>query len=178
MKRKPVLLFAFPALMLLILAAERTATFLLGTYPSSPAMWRIWLELRPLATMFWQQVDLYLGASIALDAAILAAAAIVCWMACQARGPAAFFLSNHVALLFAGLMIAAGSHSETASTIAAFTAPRGASFSLAIDFTLKNSLVLCLGMAACAYCHVAFLSEARQRAEARAIRILALKRDL
>jgi len=178
MKRKPILLFAFPALMLLILAAERAATFLLGAYPASPQMWRIWLELRPLATMFWQQVDLYLGASIALDAAILAAATIVCWMACQARRPAAFFLANHVALLFAGLMIAVGSHSETASTIAAFTAPSGIPFSLAIDFTFKNSAMLILGVAACAYCHVAFLSEARQRAEARAIRILALKRDL
>ncbi|TIX15049.1 MAG: hypothetical protein E5V46_06885, partial [Mesorhizobium sp.] len=136
-----------------------------------------WLELRPLATMFWQQVDLYLGASIALDAAILAAAAIACWMACQAKASAAFFLANHIAILFAGLMIAAGSHSETASTIAAFTAPSGIPFSLAIDFTMKNSLVLILGTAACAYCHVAFLSEARQRAETRAIRILALQRD-
>ncbi|RVC45092.1 hypothetical protein EN779_32940, partial [Mesorhizobium sp. M4B.F.Ca.ET.088.02.2.1] len=83
MKRKPILLFAFPALMLLILAGERAATFLLGAYPASPTTWRIWLELRPLATMFWQQVDLYMGASIALDAAILAAATIVCWMACR-----------------------------------------------------------------------------------------------
>ncbi|TIU71699.1 MAG: hypothetical protein E5W25_03260, partial [Mesorhizobium sp.] len=87
------------------------------------------------------------------------------------------FLANHIAILFAGLMIAAGSHSETASTIAAFTAPSGIPFSLAIDFTMKNSLVLILGTAACAYCHVAFLSEARQRAETRAIRILALQRD-
>jgi len=177
MKRKPILLFAFPALMLLILAGERAATFLLGTYPASPAMWRIWLELRPLATMFWQQVDLYLGASIALDAAMLASASMICWMACRARGPAAFFLANHVALLFAGLMIVAGSQSETASTIAGFTAPSGISFSLAIDFTVKNSLVLMLGAAACAYCHVAFLSEARQRAEGRAICVLALQRD-
>ncbi|RWC97303.1 MAG: hypothetical protein EOS32_04465 [Mesorhizobium sp.] len=177
MKRKPILLFAFPALMLLILAGERAATFLLGTYPASPTTWRIWLELRPLATMFWQQVDLYVGASIALDTAMLATAAVACWMACRARGSAAFFLANHVALLFAGLMIVAGSHSETASTIAAFTAPSGIPFSLAIDFTLKNSLVLCLGLAACAYCHVAFLQEARQRGEARAIRILALRRD-
>ncbi|RWD32294.1 MAG: hypothetical protein EOS22_02835 [Mesorhizobium sp.] len=177
MKRKPILLFAFPALMLLILAAERAATFLLGAYPASPTIWRVWLELLPLATMFWQQVDLYLGASIALDAAILAAAAIACWMACQAKASAAFFLANHIAILFAGLMIAAGSHSETASTIAAFTAPSGIPFSLAIDFTMKNSLVLILGTAACAYCHVAFLSEARQRAETRAIRILALQRD-
>lgn len=177
MKRKPVLLFAFPALMLLILAAERTATFLLGAYPSSPAMWWIWLELRPLATMFWQQVGLYLGGSFVLDAAMLASASMLCWMACRAKGSAAFFLANHVALLFAGMMIAVGSHSETASTIASFTAPRGMQFSLMVDFTLKNSLVLALGAAACAYCHIAFLSEARQRTEARAIRILALQRD-
>jgi hypothetical protein len=178
MMRKPILFFAFPALILLILAGERAATFLLGTYPASPAMWRIWLELRPLATMFWQQVDLYMGGSMLLDAAILAAASVVCWMACRTRGSAAFFfLANHVALLFAGLMIAVGSHSETASTIAAFTAPSGVQFSLMVDFTWQNSLVLILGTAACAYCHVAFLSDARQRTEARAVRLI-LQRDL
>ncbi|RUU06719.1 hypothetical protein EOD23_12750, partial [Mesorhizobium sp. USDA-HM6] len=111
-------------------------------------------------------------------AAIIRAASAACWMACQAKRSAGFFLANHAALLFAGLMIAVGSHSETASTIATFTAQRGFQFSLAIDFSLKNCLVLCLGLAACAYCHVAFLREARLRAEARAVRILALQRDL
>ncbi|MDG4906104.1 hypothetical protein P9228_06550 [Mesorhizobium sp. WSM4898] len=178
MTRKPTLLFAFPALILFLLAAERTATFLLGTYSASPTMWRIWLELRPFSTMFWQQVDFYLGGSMAIDAAIIVVASGVCWMACHAKRSAGFFLANHAALMFAGLMIAAGSRSETASTIANFTAPRGFQFSLAIDFSLKNCMVLCLGLAACAYCHVAFLREARLRAEARAVRILALQRDL
>ena len=178
MKRKSILLFAFPALILLILAGERMATFLLGAYPASPTMWRIWLELRPLSTMFWQQVDLYLGSSMVLDASMLAAASIVCWMACRTRRSAAFFLANHVALLFAGVMIAVTSHSETASTIAAFTVPGGLPFSLMVDFTLKNSLVLFLGVTACAYCHVVFLSEGRQRSEALAVRLVALQRDL
>ncbi|TJW72037.1 MAG: hypothetical protein E5V92_32975 [Mesorhizobium sp.] len=178
MTRKPILMFAFPALMLFLLAAERIATFLLGFYPASPAMWQAWLELRPYSTMFWQQVNFYLGGSIALDTAIILVASAACWMACQAKRSAGFFLANHVALLFAGLMIAAGSHSETASTIASFTAERGFQFSLMIDFSLKNSVVLCLGLAACVYCHVAFLREARQRADARAGRILALQRDL
>ncbi|TIL42975.1 hypothetical protein [Mesorhizobium sp.] len=178
MTRKPLLLFAFPALILLILAGERAATFLLGTYPASPALWRIWLELRPLATIFWQQVDLYLSGSMVLDAAILTAASIVCWMACRTRKSAAFsFLANHVALLFAGLMMASSSHSETASTIAAFTAPSGSPFLLVLDFTWQNSLVLLLGTAACAYCHFAFLGEARQRSEALAVRLFALQRD-
>ena len=178
MTRKPILLFAFPALVLLVLAAERTATFLLGSYPASPVMWRVWLELRPFSTMFWQQVDFYLGGSMILDAAIIAVASAVCWMACRSNRSAGFFLANHAALLFAGLIIAVGSHSETASTIAAFTTPRGLQFSLIIDFSWKNSLVLCLGLAACAYCHVTFLREAKQRAEARTIRVLALQRDL
>jgi hypothetical protein len=178
MKRKSTMLFAFPALILLILAGERMATFLLGAYPASPTMWRIWLELRPLSTMFWQQVDLYLGSSMVLDASMLAAASIVCWMACRTRRSAAFFLANHVALLFAGVMIAVTSHSETASTIAAFTVPGGLPFQLMVDFTLKNSLVLFLGVTACAYCHVAFLSETRQRSEALAARLVALQRDL
>ncbi|AZO41660.1 MULTISPECIES: hypothetical protein [Mesorhizobium] len=177
MKRKPLLLFAFPFLILSILAGERVATFLLGTYPASPTAWWIWLELRPLSTMLWQQVNLWLGGSMAVDAAILAAVSIVCWMACHTKRSAFPFLANHVALILAGLMIAVGTHSETASTIAAFTSPRGLPYSLAIDFTLKNSLVLLLGTVACAYCHIAFLAEARDRS-VRAIRILALQRDL
>ncbi|RWP92392.1 MAG: hypothetical protein EOR11_03445 [Mesorhizobium sp.] len=177
MKRQPLLLFAFPFLILAVLAGERMATLLLGTYPASPTAWWLWLELRPLSTVLWQQVDVYLGSSMALDAAILAAASIVCWIACHAKRSAFFFLANHVALIFAGLMIAVGSHSETASTIAAFTSPRGLQFSLAVDFTLKNSLVLLLGATACAYCHIAFLTEARERS-VRTIRILALQRDL
>jgi hypothetical protein len=109
---------------------------------------------------------------------MIVVASAACWMACQAKRSAGFFLANHVALLFAGLMIMAGSHSETASTIASFTAPRGMQFSLAIDFSWNNCLVLCLGLAACAYCHVAFLREAKLRAEARSIRMLSLQRDL
>ncbi|WP_027170054.1 hypothetical protein [Mesorhizobium sp. WSM3224] len=178
MTRKPTLLFAFPALMLLLLAAERAAAMLLGFYPASPAAWHAWLELRPFSTMFWQQAHVYLGGSMAVDAAILAFAAGACWMICQARRSAGFFLANHAALIFAGKMIALSSHAETASTIAAFTIPNGLHFSLMLDFSLKNSLVLCLGLAACAYCHVTFLREARARAEARAVRILALQRDL
>ncbi|MDX8455539.1 hypothetical protein RFM98_22650 [Mesorhizobium sp. VK9D] len=176
--RKPILLFAFPALMLLLLAAERVAAMLLGSYPASPAMWHLWLELRPFSTMFWQQVHVYLGGSMAIDAAIIVFAAGACWMICQAKRSAGFFLANHAALLFAGKMIALSSHAETASTIAAFTIPNGLHFSLMLDFSLKNSLVLCLGLAACAYCHVAFLREARQRAETRAVRVLTLQRDL
>ncbi|MER9852682.1 MULTISPECIES: hypothetical protein [unclassified Mesorhizobium] len=177
MKRKPLLLFAFPFLILAVLAGERMATLLLGTYPASPTAWWLWLELRPLSTVLWQQVDVWLGGSMAVDAVILAAAAIVCWVACHTKKSAFSFLANHVALIFAGLMIAVGSHSETASTIAEFTSPKGLPYSLAVDFTLKNSLVLLLGIAACAYCHIAFLTEARERS-VRAIRILALQRDL
>lgn len=179
MKRKSIMLFAFPSLILLLLAGERMATFLLGAYPASPTMWRIWLELRPLSTMFWQQVDLFLGASMFLDASILAAVSIVCWMACRTKKSAAvYFLANHAALLFAGLMIATTSHPETASTIASFTVPGSLPISLTVDFTLKNSLVLFLGATACAYCHVAFLSESRQRSEVLALRLVALQRDL
>jgi hypothetical protein len=178
MMRKPILLFAFPALMLVLLAAERVAATLLGFYPASPAVWHAWLELRPFSTMFWQQAHVYLGGSMAVDAAIIVFAAGACWMICQARRSAGFFLVNHAALLFVGKMMALSSSAETASTIAAFTIPNGLHFSLMLDFSLKNSLVLCLGLAACAYCHVTFLREAKARAEARSVRILALQRDL
>ena len=178
MKRRPILLFAFPAFILVVLACERIATMLLGSYPASPAMWRIWLELRPLSAMFWQQIDPYLYGSMALDAVILVAAALVCWSACRVRPAAAFFLANHVALLFAGLMIASSSHSETASTVAGFPMYNGLQFALKIDLTWQNILVLVLGFAACAYCHVAFLRETRLRAESLALRLMTLGRDL
>ncbi|MER9326532.1 hypothetical protein [Mesorhizobium sp. M0488] len=177
MKRNPILLFAFPALIIALLAGERVATVSLGTYPASPIAWRIWLELRPLATMFWQQVDLYLGGSMAIDAAILIAACVVLWVAHRTRKSAAFFLANHLALLFAGLMIAVAGHAQTASAIATFAEPSVFPFSLMLDVSWENSLVLVMGLAACAYCHVAFLREARQRAEALAVRLMVLKRD-
>lgn len=178
MTRRPLLLFAFPALILLILAAERTATVLLGVYPASPDMWRIWLALHPFPGAFWQQVDLYLNGSMALDAALLGVALVVCWMACLSRRPAAFFLTNHMALLLAGVLILIGAHSETASTIAAFPAPSGFPFSLKADLNWPNGLLSVLGVSACAYCHFAYLAELRQRNEARRVRILALQRDL
>lgn len=177
MTRKPILLFAFPALMLFLMAVERIATFLLGAYPASPAMWHVWLELRPFSTMFWQQAHVYLGGSIAIDAAVILVVSALCWMASRSKWSAGFFLANHAAMLFAGLMIALSSHAETASTIAAFTTPRGLRYSLMVDFSLQNCLVLCLGLAACGYCHVAFLREARQRSQGLAVRILALRRD-
>ncbi|RUX34462.1 hypothetical protein EOA23_01915 [Mesorhizobium sp. M2A.F.Ca.ET.042.01.1.1] len=178
MMRKPILLYAFPALMLVLLAAERMAALLLGFYPASPAVWHAWLELRPYSTMFWQQAHVYLGGSMAVDAAILVFAAGACWMICQAKRSAGFFLANHAALIFAGLMMAQSSHAETASTVAAFVTPHGLQFSVMVDLSLQNCLVLCLGLAACAYCHVAFLREAKLRAEARSVRMLALQRDL
>jgi hypothetical protein len=178
MKRRPILLLAFPALILMILACERISTMLLGAYPASPAMWRIWLELRPLSAMFWQQINLDLGGSMGLDAIILVTAAMVCWHACHMKRATAFFLANHVALLFAGLMIASSSHSETASTLAAIPMSNGLQFALKVDFTWQNSLVLVLGFAACAYCHVAFLRETRLRGESLALRLMTLGRDI
>ncbi|MBZ9846821.1 hypothetical protein LB565_02250 [Mesorhizobium sp. CA14] len=178
MMRKPILLFAFPALMLLLLAAERMAALLLGFYPASPAVWHAWLELRPYSTMFWQQAHVYLGGSMALDAAIVVCAAGACWLASRSKWSGGFFIANHAAMIFAGFMMALSSNAETASTIAAFVTPHGLQFSVMVDLSLKNSLVLCLGLAACAYCHVAFLREARLCAGARAVRILSLQRDL
>ena len=115
---------------------------------------------------------------MALDAAVIVFAAGACWMICQAKKSAGFFLANHAALIFAGKMMALSSSAETASTIAAFTIPNGLHFSFMLDFSIENCVVLCLGLAACAYCHVAFLREAKLRAEARAVRMLSLQRDL
>ncbi|TGT67572.1 hypothetical protein EN802_28845 [bacterium M00.F.Ca.ET.159.01.1.1] len=178
MTRKPILLFAFPALMLLLLTAERMAAMLLGFYPASPAAWHAWLELRPFSTTFWQQVHVYLGGSMAIDAAIVVLTAGLCWMASRSKWSGGFFLANHAAMIFAGAMMALSSHAETASTIAAFVTPHGLQFSMMVDLSLQNCVVLCLGLAACAYSHVAFLREARERAEVRSVRMLALQRDL
>ncbi|MBZ9995229.1 hypothetical protein [Mesorhizobium sp. BH1-1-4] len=177
MKRKSLLLFAFPAFVLLILAMERVATLLLGTYPASPDMWKIWLTLHQSSGMVWQQVDLYLGGSMGLDFALLGVALGICWMASQARRSAAFFLANHGALILAASMIFIGGRSQTASTIAAFTAPSGFQFSLMMDFTWLNCLLAVVGVATCAYCHFAYIGELGMRAEARRVRIMALQRD-
>ncbi|MBZ9754536.1 hypothetical protein LB524_04495 [Mesorhizobium sp. ESP6-5] len=177
MKRQPLLLFAFPACVLLILAAERMATLLLGTYPASPDMWKIWLALHPSSGMVWQQVDAYLGGSMVLDFALLGAALVVCWMASRARRSAAFFLANHGILVLAASMIFIGGRSQTASTIAAFTAPSGFRFSLMMDFTWLNCLLAVIGVTACAHCHLAYVRELGMRVESRRVRIMALQRD-
>ncbi|MBZ9925646.1 hypothetical protein [Mesorhizobium sp. BR1-1-4] len=177
MKRQPLLLFAFPACVLLILAAERMATLLLGAYPASPDMWKIWLALHPSSGMVWQQVDVYLGGSMVLDFALLGAALVVCWMASRARRSAAFFLANHGILVLAASMIFIGGRSQTASTIAAFTAPSGFRFSLMMDFTWLNCLLAVIGVTACAYCHLAYIRELGMCVESRRVRIMALQRD-
>lgn len=177
MKRKPLLLFAFPAFVLLILAAERMATILLGTYPASPDMWKIWLALHPSSGMVWQQVDVYLGGSMVLDFALLGTALGTCWMACQARRSAAFFLANHGALILAASMILIGGRPQTASTIAAFTAPSGLQFSLTMDFTWLNCMLAVIGVTACTYCHFAYVRELGMRVESRRVRMMALQRD-
>ncbi|TGS42802.1 MULTISPECIES: hypothetical protein [unclassified Mesorhizobium] len=177
MKRKPLLFFAFPAFVLLILAAERMATILLGTYPASPGMWKVWLTLHPSSGMVWQQVDVYLGGSMALDFALLGAALGICWMASQARRSAAFFLANHGSLILAASMILIGGRSQTASTIAGFTAPSGFQFSLTMDFTWLNCLLAVIGVTACAYCHFAYIRELGMRVEPLRVRLMALQRD-
>lgn len=168
---------AFPILVLLLLAGERAATVLLGRYPADPAMWRAWLALRGLFGNFWFQVDSWLGASMAVEMAALAVAAALCtWLARALRAGA--FLVNHAALLFVLAAFATSYHARTASVLA--YVPGLESYRLPVGFSLDwlTGPVLALGLVACGYCHYLFLGEARRRARDRALRLIALERDL
>lgn len=168
---------AFPLLVLLLLAGERAATVLLGRFPADPGMWRAWLALRALFGNFWFLVNSWLGASITVQLAVLAVAATLC--ARLAKAPlAGAFLVNHASLLFVAAAFATSYHARTASVLA--YVPGLESYTLPAGFALDwlTGPVLALGLLACGYCHYLFLGEARRRARERALRLIALERDL
>jgi hypothetical protein len=162
MKRfaRPVYLAFFPAVLLAMLAAERTATFLLGVFPSDPRMWAIWLELRAPFRDLVSFLDA--GHSISLQMSIIVAfmAALGLCLVAQSR-VRWLFLMNHIAVLVLGISaLVAAKQSIVANGL--FDATSDALFAVNVHTTSLHAAMLLLGSISCAACHYAYFATARQ----------------
>jgi hypothetical protein len=159
MKRQNLLLSVFPVTLLGLMGAERLTTFLLGTYPSEPALWRAWLELRAIFRPLSLALDAVVT-SLALQVCIMAMVAGVVLIAAFSRKHLAIgFLLNHAALIVAAISISLGGDRRVASS--GFV-DANSEFSLVLQFSPLAMTLIAAGIAACAYCHLAYLAEARK----------------
>ena len=164
MRSRPLLAAAFPAIVMLLLMLERIATAMLARFPDSPELWRAWLALRQVSGLFWIEIDYFLGTSVPLQMAGIAAAGIaVTWASLRSRSVAVPFLINHTALLAFGTMLLAGQPSMSASAFGDIGILQGLRMPAEIELNGLSGAVLLAGILACASCHHAYLSQARRR---------------
>ena len=164
---------AFPIGILALMAAERIATFLVGSFPSVPALWAISMQLRRLFHLtsgLLADVGMH---SISLQIAIVAVLGAAMLLVMRTRSWASTaFLVNHMMLLLVGASILLG----TGSTIASANGSplEQGQWLLIRSFQLSAFQygLLLAGLAGCASCHYFFL---RQRADADRVVGLALK---
>jgi hypothetical protein len=173
---RPLLLTIFPLALLALAAAERTATLLLGLYPSSPAMWAVWAELRAPLRDVLPMLDSGHPASLQM-AAILAAATLVLAAASTRRWTRWTLLVNHVALAVCGISVIVTVRSSVVSA-GLFDATTETLFAVNGQFTALHLALLTLGTLSCAACHYAFLAGPRRAAGVVALRLAQLQHRL
>jgi hypothetical protein len=175
MKRQNLLVSVFPITFLGLLVAERLTTFLLGTYPSEPGLWQAWLELRAIFRPLSLALDAAVG-SLALQVCLIAMGAVLILVAAFSRKHVAIgFLLNHAALIVAIASILLSGDRRVASS--GFV-DANSEFGLALQYSQLAMVVVAAGIAACAYCHLAFLAEARKARAAALSRIAELQRGI
>jgi hypothetical protein len=168
----------FPVSLLGLMMAERLATFLVGVFPSKPALWAISIQLRSL---FLDTSSFLAGGtmhSITLQLAVLAALGVLVLMLMRARSwPALAFLVNHGALLLVAAALLA-----TGSTIASSGgSPLEPGHWLLANARLLDAFqcaVLLAGFAGCACCHYLFLTQRLNRDSVLAVALKELTLDL
>lgn len=176
MTRRAIAFSLFPTIILGLLIAERTATFLVGHYPASATFWWASLELRVIFRHFSNWFGELLGYSFALQILLLIAAiGAVCQLA-LARRSIWSFLANHAALLAAATSMVFSGGSIQAN-LGQWDRGGDAYLTVILQPTLLNGSLLLLGIASCAYCHFAFLSDARRRYSALSARLSELRHD-
>ncbi|WP_394885829.1 hypothetical protein ACG873_01800 (plasmid) [Mesorhizobium sp. AaZ16] len=178
LRHRGLLLIAFPTLLLMLVAAERSSTYLLGIYPSEPTMWQIWLELRPQMRLISDQLDVVTGYSLSLQALLLLLAGTAVVFALKLRKSAVvLFLANHLALLATaiGTVLAAGA--RVAGPGLAYSSIDNSAVIAGLPFTWLQFAVLIAGTGCCAFCHYVYLAEARHRSSALSVRIAELQRN-
>jgi hypothetical protein len=173
------LLVAFPALILMLVAVERSSTFLLGTYPSEPAIWQIWLALRPQMRLISDQLDVVTGYSLPYQALLLllAGTAILCALKLR-KSTMVLFLANHLALLFAAVGTIFATGASVAGPGLAYTSIDNSAVIAGLPFSWMQVVVLIAGTGCCVFCHYVYLAEARHKSSALSIRIAELQRNI
>ncbi|MDH6234879.1 hypothetical protein M2281_005500 [Mesorhizobium soli] len=164
---------------MLVLAAERLAMVLLGTFPNSPELWRVWLVLRQASGNFWMLVHRFVAVSVFWEIAAVGVATLAIWTFLSVTRPVAVrFLANHAALVAFGAMVFAGQQSMVASIFDRVPVLEGFRFPVAIDMNGLTVAMFIMGLCACAYCHFLFLSTSRQRARVKRFALQAVERNL
>lgn len=170
---RPLLLTVFPLALLAIAGAERTATLLLGLYPSSPAMWTVWAELRAPLRDVLPMLDA--GHPVSLQMAVILATAMLVLAAAWTRRWARWtLLVNHVALIVCGISVVVTARSSVVSA-GLFDATTETLFAINGQLTTLHLAMLTLGTLSCAACHYAFLSGPRRAAGVVALRLAQLQ---
>jgi hypothetical protein len=167
----------FPLGVLGLMAAERVATVMLGSHPSSAILWATSLELRSVFARSAGWLELAGGDVISVQLAMIAALALALLFIMRLRGWATFsFLINHAALIMVGMAVLLASGNRIASSGTPFVDSGELLMSGSLGLSAFHCAVLAIGAAGCACCHYLFLSQkvASQRAVASALSELAL----
>src|SRR4051812_45655495 len=98
--RQKFLAAMFPLAVLGLMAAERLVTWLLGSFPSSPALWAASLALRSMFRDSANWLEAGSGSSMTVQIGLLTALVALLLFAMRARRWTTLsFLVNHAALL-------------------------------------------------------------------------------
>lgn len=167
----------FPLGILALMVAERLATFLVGVFPSVPALWAISVQLRWLfrfTTGLLADMALH---SISLQIAIVAGlGGLVLLLARTRSWASSAFLVNHLMLLLVGASVLLGRDSTIASTNGSPLAQGHWLMVGSLELGPFQYCLLIAGLAGCASCHYLFLSQkaGRDRDVALALKELAV----
>ena len=174
MRMRQVFVVAFPVIAMLLLAAERAATVLLGTFPDRPEFWRMWLALHQLAGNFWVMVERFVAIPVFAEIAAIGVATLAVWQILSRTKPVAVrFVANHAALLSFVVMAVAGQNMMVASIFAPVPMLGGFHLPVAIEVNWLQLAVLAIGLCACGHCHFLYLNASRRREREKALALLA-----
>ena len=165
----------FPIAMLLALAAERLATWLLGVFPGEWAVWMISGELRKILRPASDALTALSGDSPALQAALIALCLVAVWgVLATRRWEAPALMLNHLGLIAFLAVSYISSGASTAGLSFAGWQSNEASLSLIVQPSGLQLAMLATGVAGCVFSHIFFLRNVRARHQAVAAAITGL----
>jgi hypothetical protein len=164
---------AFPLGILALMIGERIVTFLVGVFPSVPALWEISMQLRWLFRFTTGPLADIALRSISLQIAVVAVVGWLVLLMMRTRSWAsAAFLVNHMMLLLVAMSILLGAGGTIASASGSPLEPGHWVLMSPLELSAFQYCLLIAGVAGCASCHYVFLS---QRANSDRAVALALK---